>query len=202
MTVVVIDYEAGNLRSVETALSRLGARFFVTSDPDQVSRGDGLIFPGVGDASAAMSVLRARHLDQAIREFFRSGKPMLGICLGSQIILESSRENNAVCLGLMPGVASRLEGGPGLKIPHMGWNQVRYRENHGLFSGIPQNTSFYFVHSYFPNPRDPDTGVAWTEYGTEFVCGIEKDNLTAFQFHPEKSGEYGLMLLSNFLSVR
>lgn len=199
MTVGVVDYDAGNLKSVKTALAVLGAKIVISDRPELLLGTDRLVFPGVGDAAAAMQVLRARGLDQGIREFVEKGRPVLGICLGSQIILDSSEENGALCLGLVAGTARRFAAGTGLKIPHMGWNQVDPVDSHYLFRGIPARASFYFVHSYYPDPRDPQRTVATTEYGIRFTSALGSDNLTAVQFHPEKSGPYGLRMLQNFL---
>jgi glutamine amidotransferase len=146
-----------------------------------------------------MSVLTDTGLGEAIAAFHRSGKPLLGICIGSQIIMESSEERNTRCLGLLPGKAVRFPADLGHKVPHMGWNQVSYVKPHPLFEGIPDGTSFYFVHSYYPDPIDPEWVLARTEYGLSFASALGRENLAAVQFHPEKSGEPGLKLLSNFL---
>ncbi|TVQ96498.1 MAG: imidazole glycerol phosphate synthase subunit HisH [Spirochaetaceae bacterium] len=202
MTVGVVDYEAGNLKSVETALLALGARISISSSPEELLTTDRLIFPGVGDAAAATAVLRARGLDEAIRSFVATGRPVLGICLGSQIVLDRSEENQATCLGLITGVARRFSADLGLKVPHMGWNQVVPTADHPIFAGIPSGASFYFVHSYYPSPDDHSTVLAETEYGIRFASAIARGNLTAVQFHPEKSGPHGLRMLQNFLDYR
>ncbi len=200
MRAAIVDYNAGNLRSVETAVRRVGYEFQVVSRPESLKDADKLVFPGVGDAAAAMAVLERTGLAQALREYYSGGRPMLGICIGAQIVLDRSEENNASCLGLIPGVARRLPGGEGRKVPHIGWNQVRYRDDHWLFKGIPQDKSFYFVHSYYPDPAEPTARLCRTEYGVPFASGIERENLIAVQFHPEKSGEFGLRVLANFLA--
>lgn len=200
MTVAVIDYRAGNLRSVETALRHLDADFFVTADPEGVMEADRVVFPGVGEAQAAMDVLNESGLAQAIGEFYRSGKPLLGICLGCQIMMERSEERNAVCLGLLQGRVVRFAQKFGLKVPHMGWNQVDFTREHPLFNGIPSGSSYYFVHSYYVEPEDDAVVLARTDYGIEFPSVVGWENLTAVQFHPEKSGRIGLRLLANFLS--
>ncbi|TVR91105.1 MAG: imidazole glycerol phosphate synthase subunit HisH [Spirochaetaceae bacterium] len=199
MKVGVVDYDAGNLKSVQTALAHLGVDQVVSSNPEELLAADRLVFPGVGDASSAMRVLRSRGLDVMIREFVSRGDPVLGICLGSQIVLERSEEGNADCLGIVPGVSVRFPKELGLKVPHMGWNQVSFRKGHPLFRGIPQGTSFFFVHSYYTQPSRSDLVLCESEYGEKFCCGLLAGNLAATQFHPEKSGEYGLKLLSNFL---
>ena len=202
MTVCVVDYEAGNLKSVETALLALGARVTISARPEELRATDRLIFPGVGDAAAATSVLRERGLDEAIRAFVATGRPVLGICLGSQIVLDRSEENQATCLGLISGSARRFPSDLGVKVPHMGWNQVVPTRDHPLFEGIPSGASFYFVHSYYPAPTDAATELARTEYGISFTSAVARDNLTAVQFHPEKSGPHGLRMLRNFLESR
>jgi glutamine amidotransferase len=139
-------------------------------------------------------------LGEALKSFYRTGKPMLGICLGSQIVLEHSEESDTTCLGLVPGTTRRFPDQEGFKVPHMGWNQAPPLKPHQLFAGIPENASFYFVHSYYPEPENADCRLAETEYVIPFTSAIVKDNLCAVQFHPEKSGKYGLLMLSNFLA--
>lgn len=195
----VVDYGAGNLKSVQNALTRLQAPFFITSDPDRLSHAAGMIFPGVGEAFSAMAVMRRTGLDQAIRDFFASGKKMLGICIGCQVILDSSEERDTNCLGLVPGKVRRFAVSPGRKVPHMGWNQVRFVRPHPLTLGAAENSSFYFVHSYYPVPEKEEDVQGWTEYGVVFPSAIARDNLVACQFHLEKSAEAGLKLLSNFV---
>lgn len=199
MTIAVVDYGAGNLRSVETALRHIGARFVVSSEPDELSSADKLIIPGVGDAAAAMSRLRSSGLAQAIKEFFQAGKSIMGICLGSQIVLDGSEENDARCLSLVSGRAREFPSGIGLKIPHMGWNTIEHEGNHPLLDGVPNAASFYFVHSYYPAPTDEADVLTRTEYGIFFASSIAHENLVAFQFHPEKSGRHGLRILTNFV---
>ena len=201
MRVGVVDYEAGNLRSVETALRAIDADYVVSDRPEPLLATDRLVFPGVGDAKAAMDVLERSGLADAVRSFFETGKLILGICVGSQIVLDASEENNATCLGLVPGTARRFPGDMGLKVPHMGWNQVDNTEGHALFDGIAPGTSFYFVHSYYPDPDHAEHRLATTDYGITFAAGVQRENLMAVQFHPEKSGEAGLRLLGNFLAM-
>jgi glutamine amidotransferase len=201
MNVIVIDYGAGNLRSVETALRHLDADFRVTARPEDVAGADKVIFPGVGEAAAAMAALTASGLGEALKTFYKTGKPILGICLGSHIVLERSEESDTVCLGIVPGAARRLPDREGFKVPHMGWNQARPLQTHPLFRGIPDKASFYFVHSYCPEPAVPEMRLAETEYVVNFTSAMVKDNLCAVQFHPEKSGRHGLMMLNNFLTL-
>jgi imidazole glycerol-phosphate synthase subunit HisH len=199
-TTAVLDYGAGNLKSVENALTHLGARFLVTSRPSDLQEVEGLIFPGVGEAAASMTVLRRTGLDSALRDFLLSGRKILGICIGCQVIFDRSEERDTECLGLLAGTVKRFPSGSGLKVPHMGWNTVHFVRDHPVFAGIPQDSSFYFVHSYYPAPADSSLVAATTDYGLPFASCIVRKNLVAFQFHLEKSGPLGLKLLSNFLS--
>ncbi len=197
----VIDYEAGNLRSVETALHHLGATFVVTGNPATLSNADRIIFPGVGDAAAAMLRLEETGLAEELRNKAAEGVPILGICLGSQIILERSEENNAMCLGILDGRTIAFNARPGIKVPHMGWNTIDVCRPHPLFTDIPEDASYYFVHSYYPQPADDRDILAVTHYyGEIFPSAIGRKNVVATQFHPEKSGEFGLQMIDNFLS--
>ena len=194
----VVDYGAGNLRSVLRALASAGAEPVVVADPDAVLRAYALVFPGVGAAGSAMRRLREQGLDEAIREFHRSGRPVLGVCLGLQLLFEWSEEDGGTPgLGLLPGQVRRFP--DGLKVPHMGWNRVRLRQDHPLFAGIPDGTYFYFVHSYYAEPADQGFIVGTTDYGVEFASVVGRDNLVATQFHPEKSSRWGLAVYANFL---
>jgi glutamine amidotransferase len=197
--VAVVDYGAGNLRSVQNALAHLGVSHEVTSDPDTVRRADTVVFPGVGEASSAMRVLSRTGLGEAIRETYRAGRRLIGICIGCQIILDRSEEGDTPCLGLLPGVVRRFVPGPGLKVPHMGWNTVRFTD-HPALCGVPAGTSFYFVHSYYPVPADPAVMVGTADYGVPFAACLAAGNLLAFQFHLEKSGPAGLSLLGASLA--
>jgi len=196
----VVDYGAGNLRSVETALRHLGVDFHVSSRPEDLRSADRLVVPGVGEARAAMGALRKSGLDSALWEFFRSGRPLLGVCIGCQIIFESSEERSTACLGFLPGTVRRFPALPGLKVPHMGWNNVSWSAAHPLFAGLESGCYFYFVHSYYPEPAPGSPALAECEYGLRFAAAVERDNLAAVQFHPEKSGPQGLRLLANFVA--
>ncbi|WP_020612789.1 imidazole glycerol phosphate synthase subunit HisH [Sediminispirochaeta bajacaliforniensis] len=200
MKVGVIDYDAGNLASVSTALRFLGADFIVSPDHRELDRCDRLIFPGVGEAFHAMHVLRERSLDTLLQRYAASGRPLLGICIGCQLVLDHSEERDTDCLGIIPGKVLLFPERKGLKVPHMGWNSVRFcGDIHPLFSGIPDGTSFYFVHSYYPQV-DRSLTIAECDYGETFSAAFARDNIAAMQFHPEKSGPFGLRLLKNFLS--
>jgi glutamine amidotransferase len=202
MTVGVLDYDAGNLTSVENALKHLGYRWVLSGNPDDLKDCDRLVFPGDGHAATSMENLRARGLDHLLADFVRRGRPVLGICVGSQIVLDSSEEGNARCLGLVPGTCRRLPGGPGIKVPHMGWNTVHFEVDHPLVAGIPQDSAFYFVHSYYTVPAPSVPVLGTTDHGLRFTVGFVKDTLATWQFHPEKSGEPGLKLVDNFLKWR
>jgi glutamine amidotransferase len=206
--IAILDYNAGNLTSVARAVAHLGVACAVTHDVEMIRRAERIIFPGVGAAGAAMESLRRMGLDRVLVEQVAAGKPVLGICLGCQVILEHSAENDTVCLGLMAGrvhafpasVAAR-DGLP-LKIPHMGWNRIRPRREHPLFEGIGERDEFYFVHGFFPVPDRVEDVLAVTEYGLEFASVIGHRNLVATQFHLEKSGRPGLRMLQNFCRGR
>jgi glutamine amidotransferase len=197
----VIDYQAGNLKSVETALKYLEADFIISGNPDELRKTEKLIFPGVGEARAAMDVLHNRGLDDVVKWFAEQGRLVLGICLGCQIILDYSEERETECLGIIPGRVKRFPSDSGLKVPHMGWNKVRTLKDHWIFRDIPQNSTFYFVHSYYPSPGNSEDSLSVTEYGFSFSSGVCRENVIAFQFHPEKSGKYGLTLLNNFVTA-
>ncbi len=198
--IVIIDYQAGNLTSVVRSLKALGVEATVTQAPAVVAQASRVIFPGVGAAGKAMATLRELGLDQALRQSFQRGIPILGICLGAQVILEHSEENDTVCLGLLPGRTRALPRSEGLKIPHMGWNRVRFLRAHQIFKGLPEGAEYYFVHSYYPAPAETTMVIGVADHGVEFPCAIGWRNLVATQFHPEKSGRFGLQILENFLA--
>lgn len=199
----IVDYRAGNLTSVARALKYLNEPCIVTDDAGLLDDASHIIFPGVGAAGTAMANLRERGLDARLQKWVAQGKPVLGICLGTQVIFEHSEEDDAECLGIVPGSVRRFPpdlqaGGQRLKIPHMGWNSVAFRGEHPVFSGIPEGAEFYFVHSYYPAPSDEGWAAGWTEYGIRFCSAVARANLVAVQFHPEKSGRPGLAILANF----
>jgi len=203
--IAVIDYRAGNLKSVERSLKKLEFSCCVTQDRKEILNASRVIFPGVGAAGKAMSDLRHLGLDRALSEAFEDGKPILGICLGAQIILEKSEENRTPCLGLMNGMVRSFPNplvaaatGERFKIPHMGWNGIRLLRKHPVMEGVKQTDEFYFVHSYYPMPASERQVIAVSEHGIEFPSVIGFRNLVAMQFHPEKSGHAGLRVLKNF----
>lgn len=200
--IAIIDYDAGNLKSVEKALGHLGKETLVTRDSKKILAADRAILPGVGAFGEAMEHLRRFGLVDVIRDFAGSGKPFLGICLGQQLFFESSEESPGVeGLGLLPGKIKKLPGDTGLKIPHMGWNSLEIMNGKRLFQGIDQGAYVYFVHSYYLEASDPAVVAAVTEYGTCIHAAVERDNLFACQFHPEKSSETGLRILRNFAEM-
>jgi glutamine amidotransferase len=202
--IVIIDYDAGNLASVFRAVSHLGFSCAITKDVNEIKAADRIIFPGVGAAGSAMESLQQTGLNAVIKEAFTAGKPILGICLGSQIILRHSEENSTACLGILGGTVRaftpdrQTENGQKLKIPHMGWNGIRLKKKHPLLSGVGKDDEFYFVHSYYPDPQDADAVIALTDYGISFASVVGLNNLFATQFHLEKSGRAGLRILENF----
>ena len=197
MTIGVVDYDSGNLKSVETALDHLELEYVTSGDSAQLRDADVLIVPGVGEAASAMDSLRRRGLDTLIRSHAHSGRRLVGICLGLQLFVEYSEERDTTCLSLLPGRVVRFPKSDARKVPHMGWNQVIRSGAHPIFDGIPDNRSFYFVHSYYLDPKTAPDTIATTEYSSKFSSVIERENIVAFQFHPEKSGPYGLRLLQN-----
>lgn len=201
--ITIVDYKAGNLTSVKRALDHLGIQNQISADPDIVRDAERVIFPGVGAAGAAMEVLKERNLDSALREAFEKGIPILGICIGCQIILSHSEEDDTACLDLIPGETVRFQlSDPALKIPHMGWNAVTVTQPHPVLSHLRPGDEFYFVHSFYPQPTDSTKIYATSDYGSEFPVAIGTDNLFAVQFHAEKSGPLGLQLLKNFSEWR
>ncbi len=200
--IAIIDYDAGNLRSVEKALQYLGKETIVTRDPEQIRKADKVILPGVGAFGDAMKKLQEYHLDTLIHEIADSGKPLLGICLGLQLLFEESEESPGVeGLGILEGKIRRIPEGEGLKVPHIGWNSLHLEHNGRLFRNIPENSYVYFVHSYYLEAKDPEIVKASTEYGVHIHASVEKNNLFACQFHPEKSSETGLQILKNFAEM-
>jgi imidazole glycerol-phosphate synthase subunit HisH len=197
--ITIVDYKAGNLTSVKRALDHLGIPSQISSDPQVIQSAERIIFPGVGHAGTAMSILKERRLDSALKTAFMQGTPILGICIGCQIILSHSEEGETTGLDLIPGVCTRFQlQDPFLKIPHMGWNAVTVTQPHPILRHLRPGDEFYFVHSYYPRPTDPAMIYATCDYGITFPVAIGIRNLFAVQFHAEKSASLGLELLENF----
>ena len=200
--IAVIDYGMGNLASVGNALQRLGLDYEISGDPMCITEAERVILPGVGAFEDAINHLHQRGIDVAVKDLVRRGTPLLGVCLGLQLLFTESEENGLHRgLDIIPGRVIRFADIP-YKIPHMGWNSVRYQEQSSIFAGIPQNSFFYFVHSYYVQPKDSEWAVADCDYGINFCCAVERSNLWATQFHPEKSGTIGLQILKNFAEWR
>ena len=200
--IAIIDYDAGNIKSVEKALKYLGEDAVITRDREEILSADKVILPGVGAFGDAMGKLRQYGLDEVIRDVTAKGTPFLGICLGLQLLFESSEETPGVeGLGILKGKIVKIPPAPGIKIPHMGWNNIKVKEDSRLFKGLPENPYVYFVHSYYLQADDEDIVAATTEYGVKIHAAVEKDNIFACQFHPEKSSTVGLQILKNFVSL-
>ena len=198
--IAIVDYGGGNLRSVVNAVSRLGYQPMVTSNPAEMLSAGAVIFPGVGAAADTIAGLQKRGLVSPIRRLLSEGRPFLGVCIGLQVLFSATEEGGGQeCLGIIPGRVKRLPAG--LKVPHMGWNQVRQKVSHPIFSGIPDDANFYFVHSYYVEPEDRTLVAGETEYGIPICSVIARGNLVATQFHPEKSGEVGLKVYDNFIRM-
>ena len=199
----IIDYDAGNIKSVENALRFLGHDVVVTADPEVILQADHVILPGVGAFGDAMQRLRSRGLEDTIREVVDRGTPFLGICLGLQLLFEESEESPGVRgLALLPGRIRRIPDGEGRKVPQIGWNDISFPRESRLFKGLPQGSFVYFVHSFYLEAGDRSDVAATTEYGVSIDAAVEHGNLFACQFHPEKSERVGMQILENFLAVR
>lgn len=200
--VAVIDYDAGNIRSVEKALVSLGQEVSVTRDAGEILGAERVILPGVGSFGDAMGKLHAFGLVEVIRECVEKGTPFLGICLGLQLLFESSEESPGVeGLHILDGRIVRIPSGDGLKVPHIGWNSLRFPWRGELFSGVPEGAYVYFVHSYYLRAQDEEIVTAVADYGVPMHVSVEKGNVFACQFHPEKSSQVGMQILKNFISV-
>ncbi|MFM9264497.1 imidazole glycerol phosphate synthase subunit HisH [Tychonema sp. BBK16] len=198
--IAVVDYDMGNLHSVCKGLENVGAVPKITDSPAIIEQADAVVLPGVGSFDPAMQNLRSRNLIEPIKNAIASGKPFLGICLGLQILFESSEEGVEPGLGVIPGTVRRFRSEPGLTIPHMGWNQLQFAQDLALWQNLPAEPWVYFVHSYYVDPVDPKVRSAMVTHGSQNVtAAIAKNNLMAVQFHPEKSSSTGLQMLSNFV---
>jgi len=199
-TIAIVDYGAGNLRSVANAVKKLGYKPRITSDPSEVVAAGAVILPGVGAAADTMNSLEKLGMTDAIRQLVEEKRPLFAICVGLQILFSGTEETGwHECLGIIPGIVKRLP--RGLKVPHIGWNQVKQRLSHPVFEGIPDEANFYFVHSFYAEPEDTSIVAGTTSYGVSICSMVIKDNLIATQFHPEKSGELGLRMYDNFLRM-
>jgi imidazole glycerol-phosphate synthase subunit HisH len=213
--IIIIDYGAGNLRSVARAVAHSGQEPRVTSDPRDVASADAVIMPGVGAAADTMRNLREHGMVEPVRDYIASGRPFFGVCMGQQALLSVSEEGGEhECLGIIPGRVKKLPSNNGtpsaseangngarLKIPQMGWNRVRQKAEHPIFDGIADDSYFYFLHSYYPQPDDDGVVIGETEYGVTFASVLARDNIVATQFHPEKSSDAGLRMYANFLRI-
>ena len=200
--IAIIDYDAGNIRSVEKAMAKLGQEVWITRDRERIMNADKVILPGVGSFGDAMAHLREYHLVEVIKDVVAEKKPFLGICLGLQLLYESSEETPGVeGLGILEGKILKIPEQKDLKIPHMGWNSLHLQNDGRLFRGIEQNPYVYFVHSYYLKAGEEETVKATTEYSVKIHASVEKDNVFACQFHPEKSGDLGLQILKNFAEL-
>jgi glutamine amidotransferase len=200
MMIAVIDYGAGNIRNVVNAINRLGYQIKLTSEPGVILSADTVILPGVGAAGDTVSSLKQLNLIEPVRKIITENKPFMGICIGLQILFSETEEDKGQkCLDIFPGKVKKLPAGQ--KIPHMGWNQVKQKVDHPVFDGVPDNSHFYFVHSYYVDPEDKSLVAGITDYGVEFCSMIAKGNMIGTQFHPEKSGDAGLRILDNFLRI-
>ena len=196
--IAVLDYDSGNLHSVSRAIAKVGGDVDVTSDPARVTSADAVVIPGVGHFGQCVRALADRGLDRAAKDFTATGRPVLGVCVGLQVLFDASQEDAVAGMGVLTGTVRRLP--DGVKVPHMGWNTVRWVRDHPFIAGIEDGSFFYFVHSFAPDVDDATT-VGVTEHGRPFASVIARDNVFATQFHPEKSGEAGLQLYENVVKV-
>jgi imidazole glycerol-phosphate synthase subunit HisH len=201
--ITVVDFDAGNLRSVQRALEAVGQqRIHVTSDPRDVDTAEALVLPGVGSAQDAMRKLRGLGLVEPLRAYAASGRPFLGVCVGLQLLFDGSEEGGGVaCLGILRGVVKRFPSQSGLKVPQIGWNDVWFKCDHPLLAGIPGGSYFSCVHSYYAEPTDPEVTIGEAEYGVDFAAIVARENVLATQFHPEKSSTLGLRIYANFARI-
>ena len=200
--IAIIDYGAGNIQSVYKALKYVGCDCIVTNDKDEIMKAEGAILPGVGSFGNSMDNMNKNGITETVREFINTKKPFLGICLGLQLLFPESEESPGVKgIDIFKGTVTKIPDGEGLKIPHMGWNSIKLLKKDGIFKGIKDNSYVYFVHSYYLNAENKDIVAAQTEYGVTIDAAVSYENVTATQFHPEKSGEVGLQMLRNFAEM-
>lgn len=199
--IAVVDYDAGNVKSVEKAIEKLGAKHVLTSDPEEIRKADAVILPGVGNFGDCVNNLKERGLDTVLKDYAASGKPFLGICVGLQLLFDESEESPGVKgLGILSGKIKKFPASADLKVPQIGWNDIIESKGR-LLEGIDRGTYFYFVHSFYLESSDPSIVTSKTEYGVTYDSSVEKGNVFATQFHPEKSSDAGLKVLSNFLKI-
>ena len=199
LKITLVDYGYGNIRSVARALTKAGVSPVISGEPMELTEADAAVVPGVGAADSAMRALERLGLVDGLRKFVETGRPMLGVCLGQQLLMDRTEEGDVPCLGLVQGTAKRLP--EGQKVPHMGWNRVEFLAEHPLLKGIPNPSYFYFVHSYYVQPDSESAMVGMTEYGVRFCSMLAKGSVVATQFHPEKSGPVGLRMYDNFVRL-
>ncbi len=199
LKVALVDYGYGNIRSVARALTKAGVSPVISGDPRELVDADAAVVPGVGAADSAMKSLERLGLVSALHRFIETGRPLLGVCLGQQLLMDWTEEGDVPCLGVIAGTAKRLPSGQ--KVPHMGWNSVEFVGTHPLLEGAPNPSYFYFVHSYYAEPVEDSAAVGMTEYGVRFCSMLAKGNVAATQFHPEKSGPIGLRIYENFVGL-
>lgn len=200
--IAIIDYGAGNIQSVYKALKYVGCDCIVTNDKNEIMKAEGAILPGVGSFGNSMDNMNENRITETVREFIKTKKPFLGICLGLQLLFPESEESPGVKgIDIFKGTVTKIPDGEGLKIPHMGWNSIKLLKKDGIFKGIKDNSYVYFVHSYYLNAENKDIVAAQTEYGVTIDAAVSYENVTATQFHPEKSGEVGLQMLRNFAEM-
>ena len=200
--IAIIDYGAGNIQSIYKALKYVGCDCIVTNDKDEIMKAEGAILPGVGSFGNSMDNMNKNGITETVREFINTKKPFLGICLGLQLLFPASEESQGVKgIDIFKGTVTKIPDGEGLKIPHMGWNSIKLLKKDGIFKGIKDNSYVYFVHSYYLNAENKDIVAAQTEYGVTIDAAVSYENVTATQFHPEKSGEVGLQMLRNFAEM-
>ena len=199
LKITLVDYGYGNIRSVARALTKAGVTPVISGEPMELTEAEAAVVPGVGAADSAMRALERLGLVDGLRKFVEAGRPMLGVCLGQQLLMDRTEEGDVPCLGLVPGTAKRLPDGQ--KVPHMGWNRVEFVNSHPLLEGIQNPSYFYFVHSYYVQPNSESAMVGMTEYGVRFCSMLAKGSVVATQFHPEKSGPVGLRMYDNFVRL-
>ena len=197
LDIAIVDYGAGNLRSVANGLEHIGLPGTITDNPAEILSAKGVILPGVGSSGAAMAALEERGMVEPLRQVAAKGIPFFGVCIGLQLLLEGSEEDERPCLGIVAGQVKRLP--TGIKVPHMGWNQVTLSGQHPIFDGVASGSYFYFVHSYYAQPEDDSLVLGTTDYSVTFCSVLARGNIIATQFHPEKSGPIGLQLYENFV---